>query len=74
MRPLYEHDCDQCTFLGTFEGRDLYHCAGSRPAFQTLIERSSSDGSDYRSGIFAADTNRYIREAKRRATERGLLK
>jgi hypothetical protein len=46
--PLHTHDCKGCTFLGTLDNVDLYHCLqgiGS-PA---LIARYSSDGPDYSS-------------------------
>lgn len=82
MSPLFEHDCTCCTFLGTFDERDLYHHGGSFET--TLIARWSSDGPDYTSGmVFAAPFlsaatdkvvpgNPWLVEAKRRALEKGL--
>jgi len=51
-QPLHEHDCDQCIFLGTSRGRDLYFCNGHRSP--TVISRSGPDG-EYESGIEFAD-------------------
>ena len=50
IKPLYKHDCNNCTFLGTFNNEDLYFCkqGGHIP---TLIVRYSSDGPDYSSGF-----------------------
>jgi hypothetical protein len=63
MKPLYEHDCRSCTFLGTtrvepdWAGKevnevawaDWYGCTqgGKVP---TIIARTSSQDSDYQSG------------------------
>jgi hypothetical protein len=44
MKPKYQHDCDQCKFLGQFYGFDVYTCVGSDPS---IIARFSSDGPDY---------------------------
>lgn len=27
VRPLYQHDCDECRFLGRLDGKDLYCCS-----------------------------------------------
>lgn len=51
MKPIFTHDCDSCTFLGSavIEGKefDLYHCAYE----PTVIARFSSEGADYASGL-----------------------
>lgn len=51
MKPQFEHDCDNCEFLGHViindEGADLYYCARE----PTVIARRSSDGPDYSSGM-----------------------
>lgn len=41
-QPLFAQDCKHCTFLGTYAGADLYHCAcwGSNP---TVIARRSNE-------------------------------
>ncbi len=46
-KPKHVHDCSSCTFLGTYNGSDLYCCLGVLP---TVIARNSSEGSDYASG------------------------
>ena len=51
--PMWQHDCDDCTFLGTHHQHDLYFCQGvdsRRARFPTLIARYGSDGPQYRSG------------------------
>ena len=46
--PLYEHDCDNCRFLGIFANKyDLYICE-KKPRNEYVI-RCSSESSDYRS-------------------------
>ena len=53
--PAFKHDCDACTFLGTYDEHDLYHCVG--PVHQvgpTVIARWSDHGPDYASGMQAA--------------------
>lgn len=69
--PLFVHDCDRCTFLGSFNNHDLYVHTGGWP---TVIARWSSDGPDYYSGLMFADTRPELGEAKRRAESLGLLK
>lgn len=76
-KPLYEHDCDSCDYLGvyehTYEGEetvtyDLYTCRGR---FPTVIARYSSHGPDYMSGlVFSRDPNSPLYEARIRAEER----
>lgn len=48
--PLYEHDCTNCKFLGTFNNTDLYVCA-SQKKIDTIIARYSSEPGDYVSGL-----------------------
>ena len=68
--PLYEHDCDDCVFLGSFQNADLYYHEGRIET--TVIARYSSDGPDYSSGLCFCKTNPKLAEAKRRAIERGI--
>lgn len=55
--PLYEHDCDNCKFLGRYRQNsqgapyDLYFCP---TADSTVIARYGDDGPDYVSGMIAA--------------------
>lgn len=46
--PVFEHDCDECVFLGHYEKHDLYYCGKD---IETVIARWSSDGPDYASGV-----------------------
>lgn len=76
-KPRYKHDCQACTFLGTFEGVDLYHCP--QHGMPTLVARCSSDGSDYTSllaELVQRDarifTGSALQEALRRAERLGL--
>ena len=43
--PQFRHDCSACTYLGEFEGADLYHCP--QHGMPTLVARRSADGPDY---------------------------
>lgn len=56
MEPHFEHDCDNCTFLGNYNGEDLYYCTQNN-TYGTVIVRKSSYGPDYFSGLpFAKET------------------
>lgn len=85
--PQYEHDCDSCTFLGSFTTTDrtaggvehpydLYVCGNTID--MTLLARASSEPSDYGSGFLFGWMWQAIPESKygeafRRARERGLI-
>ena len=51
-KPYYQHDCDQCAFLGAVAAGDklvdLYFCAGD---FPEVIARYSDQPDDCRSGM-----------------------
>lgn len=68
--PHFQHDCDECVFLGHHHGHDLYFCNKS---VATLIARYGDEGEDYASGLplVPFDTNLY--EAEQRAKKQGLL-
>lgn len=56
-RPVHEHDCERCRFLGNHVSdtgivNDVYRSCDSR--FQEYIMRFSSDGPDYRTVIDGA--------------------
>lgn len=78
-KPLYEHDCPKCTFLGTFYSIeheavcDLYHCP--QGGFATVIARYSSDLPDYSSGMEFGRLGIHsdLTEAHERAKRRGLI-
>ncbi len=71
MKPLFEHDCTCCTYLGTENDHDLYHC-GQSGFGQTVIARYSSDGPDYMSGLVFSRTG-ILRIAAEKAIEKGIL-
>jgi len=77
--PHFQHDCAACTFLGSYEGSDLYHCP--QHGFPTLIVRRSDVPQDYTSflaEIVRRDSRQFssylpgLVEALRRATSRNL--
>jgi len=71
--PRYKHDCTNCVFLGTYEDNmiyDLYVCA-TNGNMSTVIARYSSDGPDYFSGLEFSSTNNALKEALKRAEEKG---
>lgn len=72
IKPIFEHDCDSCKFLGVHNQHDLYFCpqSGSNP---TVIARFSSNGPDYTSGMVFVGQIPELTEAHRLATEKGLL-
>lgn len=83
VAPLYEHDCRECSFLGSYEWAedryDLYTCRqGMR--LPTVIARRSGASGDYISGIEVAKIlagegalDHPLVEALCRALKKGLL-
>lgn len=62
-KPVYEHSCTRCTFLGNYKTDidskptifDLYFCyPPSYPEYPTVIYRYSSKEEDYSSGMAIA--------------------
>lgn len=72
-KPLFQHDCDGCTFLGTYQGSDLYACARNG-VIDTVIHRFGNDGPEYGSGLLFAQRNLIpeLVEALRRAKALGM--
>ncbi len=76
MKPIYAHDCDNCTYLDTIEYLDLYFCPqGGMP---TILARYGNNGQDYSSGLmrrpYAGHKGTEIRfKGQQLAIERGLL-
>ena len=76
-KPIYEHDCDNCKFLGNYKSPesgdnqtyDLYFCPGE----DTVIARYGNNGWEYASGLRFArpDGTPSLLEAKRRSIEKG---
>jgi hypothetical protein len=61
MKPIYEHDCDHCEYLGSVHGladsnADAYRCGKQGGGPGCYILRFSSDGPDYSSW-----TPKYVR-------------
>ena len=76
----FEHDCEDCIFLGTWEHRDLYYCPNRRP-LPTLIARSGDEPYNYTSGMAFGEvpltevsTSNPLRVAWLIANDLGLLK
>lgn len=73
MEPRYEHDCDECIFLGHHNKYDLYVCVNlENEIFNTTIARYGKDG-NYFSGIEFRDYRPALGEAFKRACEKGFL-
>lgn len=60
-KPLHQHDCTKCEFLGIINRLDAYACIGSDST--TYILRNSREGSDYAS--LEDFENRILEEHKR---------
>jgi len=44
---MFQHDCEKCIFLGTFDEHDIYICNWKFDHAPDYIARYSSDGPDY---------------------------
>jgi hypothetical protein len=63
----YQHDCNNCIFLGHYKEYDLYYCPSDRGAiYSTVIARYGNEGHEYASGINSM-TMPGLNEAKARA-------
>lgn len=71
MKPLYEHDCDNCVYRGTIKERDVYTC-NSKLFGMTVIVRYSSDGPDYSSSTISRDAERDLFNGLRIPVEDGI--
>jgi hypothetical protein len=51
-KPNYQHDCDTCIFLGTYNNHDLYFCnpCGTYVSC-TVIARYGNEPHEYKSGL-----------------------
>lgn len=47
VKPVHEHDCDNCKFVGRLNGQDLYACVTPRGVEYSA--RYGSDGPQYSS-------------------------
>ena len=71
MTPLFPNSSSAQTFLGSFDGHDLYF--DPQITIPTVIARFGPEGPDYKSGIPLAAVDGHLAEAKRRAIQRGLI-
>jgi len=69
-KPIYEHDCLDCTFLGRFRRHDLYYC--DQGHFPTVIARFGNKPWEYHSGLSLVRLNPILAETLRRARKKGL--
>lgn len=74
MKPLHEHDCTSCIYLGSDDENDYYfHRNEEHVSLGTLICRYSSDGWDYSSGEDFCMCNPGINKALELAYTKGIL-
>ena len=72
--PRYEHDdCNGCQFLGRCNGKDLWYHQSDVTLLCSVIARSSSEPSDYISGLAFVGTDADLTEAYHRAMAAGLV-
>lgn len=69
--PAFEHDCDDCVFLGRFLDNDLYFCDFG--VDYTVIARYSSVLADYISGTILVPYYDELAMAHHKAVEAGLI-
>lgn len=71
VKPRWEHDCSDCTWLGPLNSADLYACiTGYGPdnlKIETVIARYGPEG-EYRSGLEFIDKDAALGSAYNRAT------
>ena len=62
MKPIFEHDCSHCIFLGHFDNHDLYHCNHTR---ETFLARYGNEGHEYKSGkVFSYGMDEHLTKAR----------
>lgn len=62
--PEYQHDCDECLYLGNFNDHDLYRCR--RGMVPTFVARFGSEQQMYKKGAQFVRLDPEINEACRR--------
>ncbi len=45
VKPVFQHDCDVCRFVGRLDGHDLYLCAGDGSYIRRFGDRDHENGS-----------------------------
>lgn len=76
LKPLYEHDCELCTYLGSKDGVDMYVCEEDEyddPGRRTVLIRRSNHISDYVAGIIHDQSFPLLRTAADLAFRSNLL-
>jgi len=75
-KPLFEHDCDRCIFLGSHTIEETQADLYWHDKDPTVIARYSSEPSDYSSGICFAfgEHSPFLKEAYIRAKEKNLVR
>ena len=48
-KPRYQHDCDNCRYLGEYNEYDLYYCP--QGGYPTVLARYGNQGEEYTSGF-----------------------
>lgn len=64
----YDHDCEECVFLGQVDQYDVYFC----PNEPTILSRWGNEGPEYNSGLTSEQPA--IVQGRKWAVERGLIK
>lgn len=68
--PQYKHDCDDCIFLGRYDGHDLYF---HKKFPVTVLARFGNNGPDYVSGLLMWKIIPVLHEAAIRAVAQRLM-
>lgn len=73
-KPIHEHDCEHCIFLGIFNAQDLYYHppVDKDGKYWTLVSRYGTMG-DYQSSSWRTTQPQMV-EAHKRAVAAGYLK
>ena len=45
VRPVFQHDCESCWFVGRLDGQDLYLCAGDGSYLRRFGNEAHENGS-----------------------------
>lgn len=78
-KPVFQHDCPNCQFLGHYQKRDLYFCkyngGGNDPKVDhpTVLSRFGNEGYQYSSGLLFKYREGHLLEAIHRSIKRELM-
>ena len=70
LKVRFEHDCENCTYLGPYSNFDLYVCIDKHGFIQTVVARYGRLD-DYKSGLAFVQYNPSLLEALIRAKALG---